>query len=364
MNFWNELLTAPGKAAFLISICIAVVFMIVGYLRFRLRRKQGQESHAKSSLMRAVPKQVETVTLAEIRADLQRLETRANEWSARITERLAALSSRSIESSPAESILDDGTSHERANLAAILGIALDSNAITTISAIRAAGSHAAAVAVRKLRGLELYVDYDEVARDVATKLGAPSLPPTGTAAAAEQSAIEAAFKKMLADATPEQRKALEEEIAKTYGKSAYGIGAAGGALTLAHFSGFGLYMAASSVLAGITGALHLTLPFAVYMGMSSTLAVIIGPVGWVALAAAGVAKLGAANYKKTIPGVIAIATIRARLIAERDQEIDALSEERDGDLARFSAKAATLRSFIESMVRDSQTAAPKGSVPL
>ena len=40
---------------------------------------------------------------------------------------------------------------------------------------------------------------------------------------------------------------------------------------------------ASTVLGGLTSALGITLPFAVYMGMSQMIALAIGPVGWLAL---------------------------------------------------------------------------------
>lgn len=55
-----------------------------------------------------------------------------------------------------------------------------------------------------------------------------------------------------------------------------------GTLAGANFAGFGLYVMASTVVGGITSAIGLTLPFAVYTGMSSVLSVITGPVGWIA----------------------------------------------------------------------------------
>lgn len=61
----------------------------------------------------------------------------------------------------------------------------------------------------------------------------------------------------------------------------------------------------------------MTLPFAAYTGLTSTLGVIIGPVGWVGLASYGIFKLGSPNFKKTIPSVVFIHTVRSRLELER-----------------------------------------------
>lgn len=54
-------------------------------------------------------------------------------------------------------------------------------------------------------------------------------------------------------------------------------------MAAAKASGFGVYLMASTLLGGLTSALGLTLPFAIYMGMSQMIALAIGPVGWLAL---------------------------------------------------------------------------------
>lgn len=56
-----------------------------------------------------------------------------------------------------------------------------------------------------------------------------------------------------------------------------------GAITAAQLSGFGVYMLASSTVGAITSLLGITLPFAFYTTMSSTIAFVIGPVGFIAL---------------------------------------------------------------------------------
>ena len=106
------------------------------------------------------------------------------------------------------------------------------------------------------------------------------------------------------------------------------------------------------------------LPFAIYTGMSSVLATVTGPIGWAVLAAWAVIKLGSADFKKTIPGVIAIAAIRARLIAERDQEIASLNREKTEDLAAALVRINALGDLAKQMLRVGPNhSVPKHSVP-
>ena len=75
-----------------------------------------------------------------------------------------------------------------------------------------------------------------------------------------------------------QKIALQRGLSTDQAKSISAIGTLAGA----NLAGFGLYIMASTVVGGITSAIGLTLPFAVYTGMSSVLSVITGPVGWIA----------------------------------------------------------------------------------
>jgi len=52
--------------------------------------------------------------------------------------------------------------------------------------------------------------------------------------------------------------------------------------------GFATYIGLSTLLSGVSGALGITLPFSVYMGSSSILAVALGPFGLVAAALLGI----------------------------------------------------------------------------
>ena len=117
--------------------------------------------------------------------------------------------------------------------------------------------------------------------------------------------------------TPEQRKKIENElqqIAQKFDKSGVLAGSASifAALTGAQLSGFGIYLAASTALGTLTGVIGVTLPFAVYTTMSSAIAVIIGPVGFIGAGLFAIWKLTGANYKRLIPAILYVAALRAK----------------------------------------------------
>jgi uncharacterized protein YaaW (UPF0174 family) len=84
----------------------------------------------------------------------------------------------------------------------------------------------------------------------------------------------------------------------------------GGVMTAAKISGFGVYLLASTVLGGLTSALGITLPFAIYMGMSQTIALILGPVGWAALAGGILFTLNQPNWNRLKLAVVYISMLR------------------------------------------------------
>jgi uncharacterized protein YaaW (UPF0174 family) len=84
----------------------------------------------------------------------------------------------------------------------------------------------------------------------------------------------------------------------------------GSLMTIAKTSGFGVYLLASTVLGGLTNALGVTLPFAVYMGMSQTIALILGPVGWVALAGGILFTLNQPNWNRLTLTVVYVSMLR------------------------------------------------------
>ncbi|HEY9850223.1 MAG TPA: hypothetical protein V6D28_12235 [Leptolyngbyaceae cyanobacterium] len=129
-----------------------------------------------------------------------------------------------------------------------------------------------------------------------------------------QKVMETLWEKM----TPEQRKEMEVQLRSTaaeFDKTGALLESASifGALTAAQLSGFGIYLLASTTLGAITGAIGITLPFVVYTTMSSAIAVVIGPVGWIGAGLFAVWKLTGPNYKKLIPAILYVCALRARL---------------------------------------------------
>ena len=81
-------------------------------------------------------------------------------------------------------------------------------------------------------------------------------------------------------------------------------------MTLGKMSGFGVYLLASTVLGSLTSALGITLPFAVYVGMSQAIALILGPVGWAALAGSTLFMLNQPNWNRLTLAVVYISVLR------------------------------------------------------
>ena len=117
--------------------------------------------------------------------------------------------------------------------------------------------------------------------------------------------------------TPDQKMAMEAELRRAAQEFDKGGALAGStsiftALTAAQLSGFGVYLLASTALGTLTGVIGVTLPFAVYTTMSSAIAVIIGPVGWIGAGLFAIWKLTGANYKRLIPAILYVSALRAK----------------------------------------------------
>lgn len=340
----HELFAGVPLWALIVAVVVLIIFVAVG-LSF-WRSSHGAPKGLDLALDAPVDAPESPEALVAV-SDLEReylqrsgaLEQRESEISAR----RRSLESRVYESLEIEALLAAATEQERANLAAILKLPLDASAAKLSETVGKAGSHLIGTLARGGRG----VAYPEVARDVAAKLKLPRLAEGLAVYEQERQILTAAFDKILAEATPEQREAILGELAKQRGGS-LGLGAGTATLIAANLSGFALYTAASTTLAAITGAVGVTLPFATYMGLSSVIATVTGPLGWTALALWAVASLGGANYKKTIPAVILVGTVRTRLITERDQELEALAEERAA-LEQEWAPLKRLRAFLDAL---------------
>lgn len=117
--------------------------------------------------------------------------------------------------------------------------------------------------------------------------------------------------------TPDQKMAMEAELrraAQEFDKSGALAESTSifTALTAAQLSGFGVYLLASTALGTLTSVIGITLPFAVYTTMSSAIAVIIGPVGWIGAGLFAIWKLTGANYKRLIPAILYVSALRAK----------------------------------------------------
>jgi uncharacterized protein YaaW (UPF0174 family) len=133
----------------------------------------------------------------------------------------------------------------------------------------------------------------------------------------EDAVVVKQFQNMLEQLTPEQRQQILMDLKRESDDphlESFLLG--GGAMLAAKMSGFGVYLLASTVLGGLTGALGITLPFAVYIGVSQTLAFILGPVGWVALAGGVLFSLNQPNWNRLGLAVLYISTIRHSTIEQ------------------------------------------------
>ena len=122
--------------------------------------------------------------------------------------------------------------------------------------------------------------------------------------------------------TPEQRTQMETELRQVAqefdkGGALLSSGSIFATLTAAKLSGFGVYLLASTSLGALTGAIGVTLPFAVYTTMSSAIATILGPVGWIGAGLFAIWKLSGPNYKRLIPAVLYVSALRAQQEQER-----------------------------------------------
>ena len=129
-----------------------------------------------------------------------------------------------------------------------------------------------------------------------------------------QKVMETMWEKM----TPQQKREMEEQLRKTASQFDKGGELLGSssiflALTTAKLSGFSIYLLASTSLGALTGMIGITLPFVVYTTMSSTIALVLGPVGWIGAGLFTIWQLSEPSYKRVIPAILYICVLRARL---------------------------------------------------
>lgn len=84
-------------------------------------------------------------------------------------------------------------------------------------------------------------------------------------------------------------------------------------LTLAKLSGFQIYLLATTTLGALTGMLGIALPFVVYTTLTSTIAVALSPIGWIALGAWTILHLDEPDWSKLTTGIIYVSYLRRKL---------------------------------------------------
>jgi Uncharacterized protein conserved in bacteria len=127
----------------------------------------------------------------------------------------------------------------------------------------------------------------------------------------EAAVVTKLFQNMLEQLSPEQRQKLVMEMRRGNDDPRLeSLLLSGGVMTVAKMSGFGVYLLASTVLGGLTNALGITLPFAIYLGMSQTIALILGPVGWAALAGGILFTLNQPNWNRLTLAVVYVSMLR------------------------------------------------------
>jgi uncharacterized protein YaaW (UPF0174 family) len=127
----------------------------------------------------------------------------------------------------------------------------------------------------------------------------------------ENAVVVKIFQDMLDQLNPDQRQQILLEMQRENNDPQLGgILLSGGVMVAAKMSGFGVYLLASTVLGSLTSALGITLPFVVYMGISQTIAFVLGPVGWIALAGGVLFSLNQPNWQRLSLAVVYVSTIR------------------------------------------------------
>jgi len=221
-----------------------------------------------------------------------------------------------------ENLLEMANSNELANLRKVLSMTSGSRQ-DIASEIRSVGSHTIATFLRNIDGSDPHVSYMEVVDDVLMEVGG-SVNETNNYFDKECQIIEQYTSQMMAEMSDVEKQQFIDGLrqeAENNGESFSGVIGAGGGILLANASGFGVYLLASSAVGSITALLGVTLPFAFYTSMSSTIALATGPIGWAVLGLWGVSKIGSPNKKKTLPSVMMVTSIRSRLIAENEKSV-------------------------------------------
>jgi len=260
---------------------------------------------------------------------------------------------RALDKDPSEfsllELLSNANEEEREALEKFSGIKFEDEGQFE-KAVRTKASHDVAVIVKRIKGVD---------KDLALATYSDMLDLTGknfkenrdgqSDREFERHLVQEAFEKMVGAMGEKDRKLLEHEISKYadkhLGKKNLDIALSSGGVLAANLGGFATYTMASSLLAGAGSTLGMTLPFAAYTTLSSTLSVVLGPVGIGALGLWGLHKITSPNIKVTILIVLAVAAIRERLIFEYPEK----RAEIEKDLESLMMQKITLENFLSQL---------------
>jgi len=84
------------------------------------------------------------------------------------------------------------------------------------------------------------------------------------------------------------------------------------ALAVAQGSGFGVYLGATTALGFVSHAVGVTLPFAIYAGMTSTIAFVIGPFGFLGAGAWLGSRILGPEWPRILRGVLHLIAMKAK----------------------------------------------------
>jgi uncharacterized protein YaaW (UPF0174 family) len=155
--------------------------------------------------------------------------------------------------------------------------------------------------------------YQDVVETVCNKL---NLPKPLSPYQGEQSIAIHCFREMYKKLSPSQKEEYENalkkqsESLKHLNPSLTPSMISAGAIIAGRMSGFGVYLAASTLVGAITSTLGITLPFVFYTTMSSAISIFLGPVGWIAVGAMVIGSLFGPDFSKVTQGIILIASLR------------------------------------------------------
>ena len=227
----------------------------------------------------------------------------------------AAASARSKNSGMEDSlrILELASREEIGSLATVL--ACDPHPTAIISALQEHSSHF----LSRLTGQR--PPYLEILRRVAA---VHKLEARGQAEQIERQIVKKFWGDLWNRLTPEQREEMDNKLreeSEKKGSGLTGTALTGAGLIAANAGGFATYMMASTIVGTLTSALGLALPFAFYTGMSSAIAVVLGPVGWLGLALVALWQLGKPDLSRVTTAVCIIAAVRGRLAAQNEKPV-------------------------------------------